>query len=312
MRKQGRNSVSHFTRLHSDHRDGKGHCRQRRRLNVRTTLSAERQLILFQSRARRHQQSPHHDSHGLPRRRQVHAAPVSLCRSPLSDPAYFGAIRHILTNQHGLRIAVILNEFGDSNDIEGHSVVQPSIDSITHPSQLRSEVHQNIPRRQLDGGVAAALEWLFVLLRPRYRPPRHSESHRAQAKGQRDRRPRRRIRFDRSRNYRSRRSCPYYERFLERIDARTRSVRRALAPAINFAVLSRLHCEDSSPNGTDVVLDAVVTVVDAVGIEQVSRGAGYANITSTSLTPRFQQMSEIRADGDYNEAQRSVLLLTPA
>lgn len=52
----------------------------------------------------------------------------------------------------------------------------------------------------------------------------------------------------------------------------------------------------------DIVLDAVVTVVDSVGIGKVSHSS---RMVSDPLTDSsIQQISEIRANGDYNEAQR--------
>jgi hypothetical protein len=54
----------------------------------------------------------------------------------------------------------------------------------------------------------------------------------------------------------------------------------------------------------DIVLDAVITVVDAAGIEKVSHTSPLYLLFD--LTIPWQQIREVRDDRAYNEAQRFV------
>jgi len=63
-----------------------------------------------------------------------------------------------------------------------------------------------------------------------------------------------------------------------------------------------------SPHRADVSLDAVVSVVDAAGIEKVRPQLSRSSLLPSLTLYAEQQIQDPRPDGSYNEAQRYVEL----
>ncbi|KAK4705597.1 hypothetical protein P7C70_g608, partial [Phenoliferia sp. Uapishka_3] len=154
---------------------------------------------------------------------------------------------HILTTQHGRKIAVIMNEFGDSTDIEAKSISVSTDDALVEDwLEMKNGCLCCSVR---DTGMLA----IQSLMEKKGR----FDQIILETTGLAD-------------------PGPIIQAFWDE-------------PALCF----------------DIILDAVVAVVDAAGIEKVR-----ALLTSTrfllTLPTTSQQLRELRPDGSYNEAQRQI------